>query len=78
MDGFMLSNGLRDDINRFQDIIRNLAIGVNRSGISWRDARYAELAEKIQSLASSSKDVIQAGERCMDAMKRFEDIASRE
>lgn len=74
----MLNNGLRGDISRFQDIIRDLSMGVNRSGISWRDAQYAELAERIQSLASASKNVIQAGERCMDAMKRFEDIASGE
>nr|WP_300775986.1 hypothetical protein [uncultured Acetatifactor sp.] len=72
----MSSNELRNDINRFQDIIRNLSMGVNRSGISWRDAQYAELAGKIQSLASSSKDVIQAGERCMEAIRRFNDIAS--
>lgn len=74
----MLSNGLRGDLDRFQDIIRNLSMGVNRSGISWRDAQYAELAGEIQSLASSSKDVIQAGERCIDAMRRFDDIASGE
>lgn len=72
----MSSNELRNDINRFQDIIRNLSMGVNRSGISWRDAQYAALAGKIQSLASSSKDVIQAGERCMEAIRRFNDIAS--
>lgn len=78
MDAFMLNNGLLGDINRFENIIRNLSMGVNRSGISWRDAQYAELAEKIQSLASSSKDVIRAGERCMDAMRNFESIASEE
>lgn len=72
----MLSNGLQSDIGRFQDIIRNLSMGVNRSDISWRDAQYAELAEKIQSLASSSRGVIQAGERCMDAMRRFEAVVS--
>lgn len=74
----MLNNGLRDDLNRFQDIIRNLSMGVNRSGISWRDAQYAELAEQIQMLARSSKEVIQSGERCMEAMRRFQDIASEE
>lgn len=74
----MLSNHLGSDISRFQDIIRNLSMGVNRSGISWRDAQYAELAEKIQDLASSSRDVIQAGERCMEAMRRFDAIASEE
>lgn len=74
----MVSNGLWGDINRFQDIIRNLSMGVNRSGISWKDAQYVELAEKIQSLASSSKDVIRAGERCMDMMRRFDNIASEE
>lgn len=74
----MVSNGLLGDINRFQDIIRNLSMGVNRSGISWRDAQYVELSEKIQSLASSSKDVIRAGERCMDMMRRFDNIASEE
>lgn len=72
----MLSSGLQGGLSRFQDIIRNLSMGVNHSGISWRDAQYAELAEKIQDLASSSKDVILAGERCMDAMRRFDNIAS--
>ncbi len=74
----MLNSGLQGDINRFQDIIRNLSMGVNRSGISWRDAQYAELSEKIQRLARSSKEVMQAGERCMEAMRRFDDIASEE
>ena len=77
-DAFMLNNGLQGDISRFQDIIRNLSIGVNRAGISWRDAQYSELADKIQELASSSKEVIQAGERCVAAMRRFDDIASEE
>lgn len=67
---------LRNDIHRFEDVIRNLSQGVNGCGISWRDAQYAQLAEKISEIAVSSRGVIQAGQSCENALKRFESIAS--
>lgn len=74
-----MSEGFKDlqnDIHQFQDVIRNLSTGINSCGISWRDAQYEQLAGKISVIASSSKSVIQAGQRCEGAMKRFESIAS--
>lgn len=67
---------LRYDIRRFEDVIRNLSQGVKGCGISWRDAQYAQLAEKINAIAVSSSGVIQAGQSCENALKQFESIAS--
>lgn len=67
---------LMDDIRQFEDVIRNLSVGVNSSGMSWRDEQYEQLRNKISAIAASSKNVIQAGQRCESAMKRFENIAS--
>lgn len=67
---------LQNDIHQFEDVIRNLSIGVNNCGVSWRDSQYEQLAGKISTIAASSKSVIQSGQRCESAMKRFESIAS--
>lgn len=67
---------LKNDMAEFENVIRNLSIGVNDSGISWRDAQYQQLAYKIGVLAASSKGVIQAGQRCKNAMERFDSIVS--
>ena len=67
---------LQNDIHQFEDVIRNLSMGVNSCGISWRDSQYEQLSGKIGTIASSSKNVIQAGQRCESAMKRFESIAA--
>lgn len=67
---------LQNDIHQFEDVIRNLSIGVNNCGVSWRDSQYEQLTSKISTIASSSKSVIQSGQRCENAIKRFESIAS--
>lgn len=67
---------LQNDIHQFEDVIKNLSMGVNTCGVSWRDSKYEQLAGKISTIASSSKSVIQAGQRCESAMKRFESITS--
>lgn len=71
-DGY---NGLRTDLKEFENVIRNLSIGINSSGVLWSDTQYEQLAEKIGAIASLSKDVIQAGQRCENAIKKFESIA---
>lgn len=67
---------LQNDIHQFEDVIRNLSMGVNNCGVSWRDPKYKQLTGKISTIATSSKSVIQVGQRCESAMKRFESIAS--
>lgn len=74
----MLTNALQGDIARFEDIVRNLSMGINHSGVAWRDAQYAELAQQIQSLAASSREVVMAGNRCAAAIRQFESIANEE
>lgn len=67
---------LQNDIHQFEDVIRNLSMGVNNCGVLWRDSQYEQLAGKISKIATLSKGVIQSGQRCESAIKRFESIAS--
>jgi len=67
---------LQNDIHQFEDVIKNLSDGVNKCGISWKDSQYEQLSSKINTIAKSSKSVIQSGQRCESAIKRFESIAS--
>lgn len=65
---------LEDDIRDFQNSVRILSQNVNGAGLEWRDSKYAELRESINSIAADSKAVLQASERCLDALKKFETI----
>lgn len=67
---------LKTNLSEFENAVRSLSMGINNSGISWRDAQYEQLAGIIGTIASSSKGVIQAGERCESAIERFDSIAS--
>lgn len=67
---------LQNDIKEFETVIRKLSMGINGSGIAWRDSQYAALEGKVSMLAASSKGVIQAARSCENAMKRFDNIIS--
>lgn len=72
-DGY---RSLRNDMKAFENAIRNLSMGINNCGISWRDEQYEQLAGMINNeIAFFSKRVLQAGVNCENAMKKFERIA---
>ena len=69
-------NVLDYDMNRFQKSVRDLSDSVNRAGIEWKDAKYADLKNSISSIARDSKTVMQASEHLQFALSRFNEISS--
>lgn len=70
------SIGLKHDLQDLEVVIRRLSIGINGAGITWKDSQFEKLAGKIGEIASLSKTVIRAGQKCDSAIKRFESIAA--
>lgn len=69
---------IRKDLADFYEAVKLLSDSINHSQIDWRDEKYRELSEKIQVVAVSSAQVVQAGTDCEVALKAFERVAQEE
>jgi len=70
------SNDIRREIASFQDAVKKLSDGINKSGTDWNDSKFKELSGHIRGVANSSKQTIQSGERTCVAIDKFAQIAS--
>lgn len=63
------------DLNFFQASVKRLSGGISRASPLWRDEKFAELSASVAQIASQSREVMLAGERCYSALNRFNAIA---
>lgn len=56
--------------------VKKVSDSVNRCGVDWNDAQFYSLSTSIKNVASSSKQILIVGNRCISAVKRFNTIES--
>lgn len=66
------------ELESFWLSVMQLSASVNRVSPLWKDEKFWELSASIGEIARQSKDVKLAGERCRDAVNRFNAIAGEE
>lgn len=64
-------NDFTKDVEELQRSIKNLSNSVKKSGVDWKDTKYAALVEKIKPVADESKQIMVASERCSKALAKF-------
>lgn len=69
---------VQKDLMDFCDAVKLLSDAVNGCGIDWKDEKYRELSEKIQTIARSSTKIVRSGEESREALQEFERIAGEE
>ncbi|MGN0108190.1 MAG: hypothetical protein ACI4A5_10920 [Hominilimicola sp.] len=67
---------IKRDLDAFHASVKRLGYGVGKASALWKDEKYTELSNSIRNIASMSKDVIIAGNRCHDSISRFDSIAN--
>lgn len=72
----MSSDSIRKEIDHFQASVKNLSLGVSKAANLWKDSKYQELSSMVSTVASMSRDVILAGEKCCSSVDRLDKIAS--
>lgn len=65
-----------NELQKFQDAVRNLTITIRAVNALWRDEKYAELSQSVIDVAKLSRRVMEAGERCEQSAEKFERIAN--
>ena len=69
---------LQKHLGDFQIAVKRLGDTVNKSGIEWKDAQFANLSNSIKGVAASSRQVLVIGGQCTLAIKRFNTIESEQ
>lgn len=60
----------------FQDAVQKLRIGVGKGTSLWQDEKFRDLSAGVSEIASMSRNVILAGEKCCISIDRFEKVAT--
>lgn len=71
----MNSSIIKSDLEAFQASVKTLSDGIQQASSLWRDTKFSELSASVSSIAKQSKELIVAGDRCCNAIDRFEAIA---
>ena len=74
----MNSAKIRREMESFQNSVKMLSSGIKQSGAEWNDDKYKELSGLVRNVASSSKQVIVAGDQICETIDRFKKIAEEE
>lgn len=69
-------DNIRREMMSFQGAVRKLSTGVGNASVLWNDDRYSELSSSVVNIATSSRDVLNAGDRCCCSVDRFNSIAA--
>lgn len=72
----MGTENIRKEMQIFQSSIKNLSAGIGRASSLWKDEKFSELSASIGEVASNSKNVIVAGDRCCSSVDKFNKIAA--
>lgn len=62
------------DIDDFKMSVKLLSDNLNKSKVNWKDNQFEKLFKSISEIASSSKDVLEAGNLCRKELKKFTTI----
>lgn len=71
-------SSLKQNTDAFQAAAKKLGDTLRKSQVEWNDAQYERVRDAVRTVASMSKQVIMAGNRCEAAVKRFNSIESEQ
>lgn len=70
----MSSSSIRKGIDDYQELTRRLSSSIGEAAVDWHDEVYSSLQTQITSVATASRQVMDAGMRTYEALARFERI----
>lgn len=74
----MHSGKIRTDLDSFQIMVQKLGGEVGKASALWQDEKYSELSAAVRVIASNSRNVIVAGDRCCASIDRFAQISAEQ
>lgn len=72
----MKSSVIRNELEVFQTAVQKLGTGVGKGNSLWQDEKFRDLSAGVSEIASLSRNVILAGEKCCTSIDRFEKVAA--
>lgn len=67
---------VRKEMQIFQSSVKKLSAGISRASSLWKDKKFSELSASIGEVATNSKNVIVAGDRCCSSVDKFNKIVA--
>ena len=67
---------IKKEMQVFQSSVKQLSAGIGRASSLWGDEKFSELSASVGEIASQSKDIIVAGDRCCSSIDKFVRIAA--
>ncbi|MBQ6680243.1 MAG: hypothetical protein IJM76_09540 [Lachnospiraceae bacterium] len=71
----MDSSEIKRDMRDFQDSVLRLSSGIGNASVLWRDPQFQALSRSVSGVAIQSRDLLAAGDRCVNAIERFQRIS---
>jgi len=72
----MNSGNIKKELQLFQYAVKSLSESIKGASLLWKDKKFSELSSNVTEIASNSRDVIVAGDRCCSSIDIFEKIAN--
>lgn len=66
------------EMQSFQAAVQKLSSKIGEASSLWRDSKYSELSSSVGEIATQSRDVLVAADRCHSAVAKFDKIAEEE
>lgn len=70
----MSSSSVRKGLDDYQELTRSLSSSIGEAAVDWQDEVYSSLQAQIATVATASRQVMEAGMRTCEALTRFERI----